>query len=126
MSDHKQVALRLEELPDDAILIVRAGQNSIEPAKLRSDADRSHRVIGILGVSVQASLPGESREQAWDGSKVLRSRDVIWWSTAGRLRQAGFPLLATGADERHYTIALAHTGVELMELLSVQFMREER
>lgn len=57
---------------------------------------------------------------------MLRHRNVIWCSTAGRLRQAGFPLLATGVDERHYTIVLAHAGADLLDRLGRQFTKEAR
>lgn len=121
-----QVVLRAGPLPDDTILMVRAGLRGVEVAKLRSDAERSQRVIGILGVSVQSSLPGESLAEAWVASKILAERPTVWWSTAGALRGAQFPLLATGTDVRHYTVALAHTGDELLERLAGLFRMEAR
>ena len=75
---------------------------------------------------MQASLPGETLEDAWDHSRVLHGRDVIWWTTVGQLRQARIPVLPTGQDERHYTVVLAHLEDALLDLLASLFSKEEQ
>jgi hypothetical protein len=100
------IHLRADPAPDDAIVMLRAGERGLVPAKLASDAKRSARATGILGISVVATLPGETLEQAWDRSPVTAGRTVVWWSTAGQLRESGFALLATGHNPRHYTAVI--------------------
>ena len=123
---HASVTVRLQSPPDDLLLMIRAGERGIEPANIRRDATRSRAVLGILGISVQASLPGETLADAWHHSRVLVGRPIIWWTTAGNLRRAGYPLLATGQDERHYTVVLADLEEALVLRLAALFVKEEQ
>ncbi len=120
------VHLRAEPVPDDVAVMLRAGIRGLELDKLASDAARSARTIGILGISVVAALAGESLQEAWSRSPVTAEREVVWRSTAGLLRDAGFPLLATGRDVRHFTVVLERLDTQLLTHLASQFIKEER
>lgn len=123
---HRMVVMRTAAPPDGTILVVRAGVRGIEVRKLAEDAERSRNGIGIFGVSVQASLAGEGLAEVWDRSRILAKRTTVWWATAGNVRREGFPLLPTGTDERHYTIALAHAEEAYLASLADLFRREDR
>jgi hypothetical protein len=118
--------LREEPAPDDAIVLLRAGVRSVALGKLETDSRRSERTIGVLGVSVTAALPGETLRQAWARSVVTAERDVVWRSTAGLLRSAGFVLLPTGSNPRHYTVVLPRLSEEWLVRFAAQFTREVR
>ncbi|MGZ6868947.1 MAG: hypothetical protein ACXVHI_01335 [Frankiaceae bacterium] len=120
------VYLRDEVVPDDTRLMIRAGVTGLRPEKLRADALDAAEEIGIIGVSVIAALPRETLEEACRGTRLLANRRVVWWATAGPLRAARFPLLATARNERHYTIALATLDDGLLNLLATLFTKEER
>lgn len=121
-----QPILRGGQPPDDQIFMVRGGLNSLTLSKLKSAALQSLKDQGVLGVSVQSSLPGETLQDAWTNSENLAARNVIWWATAKTLRTAGFPLLATGASERHYTVVLTDTSDEVVAKLAGSFTKEQR
>lgn len=109
-----------------AVVMLRAGARSVDLGKLAGDAARSARTIGIFGVSVVAALPGETLKQAWARSPITADRDVVWQSTAGRLRDAGFALLPTGRDPRHYTVVLHRLDRQVLTRLVAQFAKEVR
>lgn len=48
--------LRAEPTPEGVIVMLRAGERGLALDKLEMDATRSQRTIGVLGVSVVASL----------------------------------------------------------------------
>jgi hypothetical protein len=52
----KLVALRGEEPPDDAVVVVRAGANGISDETLRRTASLSYDEHGFYGVSVFLAL----------------------------------------------------------------------
>ncbi|MHB8274614.1 MAG: hypothetical protein ACYDC9_07620 [Dermatophilaceae bacterium] len=120
------VVFRVEPAPDDAIVMLRAGGRGLVPEKLESDAVRSLRATGILGISVVAALVGETLEQAWERSPVTAGRLVVWWSTAGRLRESGFALLATGHNPRHFTVVLQRLERDLLVRLAAEFTKQVR
>lgn len=126
MSRYAEVTIRLELPPDDVILIVRGGERGLLAEKVRDDAERSRAIMGILGISVQSSMPGETLADMWSRSRVLRGRDVVWWSTVGRLRYAGFPVLPTGRDERHFTVVLAHLEDASLGMMGELFTRAQQ
>ncbi len=112
--------------PDDAVIMLRAGMNGLKVSKVTTDAQKSLALLGLLGISVAASLPGEDLTDAWTNARVANDRNIIWWSTAGGIRAASFPILATGSDARHHTIVLAHLEEPLLRAVASVFRREER
>jgi hypothetical protein len=98
------VALRGEQPPDDAVVVIRGGANSLSAEALERSAERNRVAFGFLGLSVFLA-------DAADVAEVCRSVDElqrygqIRRSTVARLRTAGFALLATG-DAPHFDIVL--------------------
>lgn len=120
------VHLRDEEPPADFVIMLRAGERGVAASTVMAAAARSRAVLGIVGISVVAGLAGESLSDAWEHADVTRERDVVWWTTAGRLRSAGFPLLPTGRDIRHYSVVLADLSESRIAALAAQFTRAAR
>jgi hypothetical protein len=75
------------------------GRRSIEDA-----ASRCFEGYGILGISVEAAIGVTVAEVCRSSPRLARYRQLRL-STFGRLRTAGFPLVAT-FDAPHYTLAL--------------------
>jgi hypothetical protein len=113
--------LRDERVPDEAVIIVRGGPNSV--ARLTQHAMRTAEFWNLdgeplYGVSVfcalddvgPASLPGVLAQ--------LGSYPTVHLTTAGRLAAAGFELLAT-ASRPHFTVRTAGAGPEEIERLLV-------
>ena len=98
------VSLRGEDPPDDATTVIRGGEQGIAPDTLRRTATRSFDEFGFYGISVFVALDGSVAELCRDVD-AIRRYGRIRRSTVGRLRRAGFPLIATGRRP-HFDIVL--------------------
>lgn len=97
-------SLRGEEPPQDDVVVVRAGMNGLSPETVTRAAQRSVQSFGFLGISVWLVLD-EPLEDLCAKLDEIRRYGQIRVSTVGRLRTAGFPLLATG-QRPHFDIVL--------------------
>jgi hypothetical protein len=99
--DHR-LRTRHEPPPDDAVVVIRAGvlsERSIEDA-----ANRCLEGYGIFGVSIEGAMGLPVAEVCRRSPRLDRYRQIRL-STFGRLRAAGFPVIAT-FDAPHYTVVL--------------------
>lgn len=96
------IVLREEEPPDDVIVVVRGGE--MRSAFTRRTAETAHAELGIFAVSVFLTLD-ESVDELCAGEPFLARYRSVRLSTAGRVRDAGFPLIPT-LDRPHYDIVL--------------------
>ena len=92
-------------LADDDIL-VRGG--ALEPAVLRDDALRYHRVYGSYGISVLASRHRSVEQMAQHSTLVRFGRLVLVEVT--EVRKARLALEPTGRNPDHYTISFEALG----------------
>jgi len=117
----KLVPLRGEEPPDDVVVVVRAGVNGLTDETIRRSAAAAHYELGFYGISVflAIDLPVDELCASTD---YLRRYSQIQESTAGRLRAAGFALLATEARP-HYDIVLASLDQAVLDRLRSCFDR---
>ena len=76
----------------------------MERRSVEDAAARCFEGYGILGISVEATI-GVSIIEACRSSARLARYPRLRLSTFGRLRAAGFPLVAT-FDRPHYTLTL--------------------
>ncbi len=100
---------------DDAVVVIRAGvlsERSIEDA-----ANRCLEGYGILGISIEGAMGLPVAEVCRTSPRLGRYRQIRL-STFGRLRAAGFPVIAT-FDAPHYTVALP----DLSELTVARLVR---
>lgn len=98
------VSLRGEEPPDDATIVIRGGEQGMAPDTLRRTATRSFKEFGFYGISVFVALDGSVAELCRE-IDAIRRYGQIRRSTVGRLRRAGFALIATGRRP-HFDIVL--------------------
>lgn len=94
--------LRPEQPPDATTVVLRAGAMSAD--SIRRAAQRTFAVHAVYGVSVEAVI-GTTVHEACRGERIASYRRVRL-STFGRVREAGFALLAT-FDHPHFTLVLA-------------------
>ena len=100
----KLVGLRGEEPPDDAVVVIRGGANSLSAEAVTRSADRNMVAFGFLGLSVFLADVGHVAELCGSIDE-LRRYGQIRRSVVARLTTAGFALLATG-ESPHYDIVL--------------------
>jgi len=111
----KLVALRGEDPPDDTVVVIRAGENGLSAETLRRAAAGAHREFGFYGVSVFLALDVGVAELC-ASTDYLRRYSKIQESTAGRVRAAGFALLATEARP-HFDIVLPDLDDQALDRL---------
>lgn len=115
----KLIALRGEDPPDDAVVVVRAGANGLVDENLCRTALTSHEEFGFYGISVFLALDLPVDELC-ASTDYLRRYSQIQESTAARVRAAGFALLATDARP-HYDIVLAGLDEATLDRLRACF-----
>jgi len=94
--------LRSELPADDATVVVRAGVMSV--LSMARAAERTFQLYAVHGISVEAVIDTTVQE-ACRGHRIVSYRQIRL-SSFGRLRSAGFTLLAT-FDHPHFTLVLA-------------------
>lgn len=98
------VALRGEDAPDAADVVIRGGANGMAPETLERTATRCFEEFGFYGVSVFVAIDTSVEELCRTVDAVQRYGQVRR-STVGRLHEAGFALIATGRRP-HFDIVL--------------------
>lgn len=91
----KLVVLRGEEPPADAVVVVLGGLNGLAIETVTRAASRSEKAFGFYGLSVSLAI-GEHVEVLCRRLDSIRRYSQVRLSTVGRVRGAGFALLATG------------------------------
>lgn len=99
--DH-QLQTRAEHPPDDAVVVIRAGV--LSAPSIEDAATRCLDGYGVLGISIEAARDRPVIDVCRSSRRLARYRQIRT-STFGRLRSAGFSVLAT-FESPHYTIAL--------------------
>ena len=102
----KFLALRNEEPPGDAIVVVRGGEMASE--YVRRTARDAFDETGVYSVSVYLALD-EPLAELCRSEPFLARYGKVRLSTVARMRQAGFVLLPTLARP-HYDIVLPDTS----------------
>ena len=98
----RPLPLRPEQPPGNAAIVLRAGVMAAE--NVRRAASRTFDLYAVYGVSVEGVLD-TSVQEACRGERIVAYRQVRL-SSFGRVRHAGFALLAT-FDRPHIALGLA-------------------
>ena len=98
----RQLPLRPDLPPDDVVIVIRAGAVSADNVK--RVAERTFALYAVLGISVEGVLDS-TVQNTCRGERIIGYRKVRL-SSFGRLRAAGFAVLAT-FDHPHFTVVLA-------------------
>lgn len=113
----KLIALRSEEPPDDAIVVVRGGEMASE--YVRRTALDAFDETGVYSISVFLALDGDVPEVCRKEPALARYGKVRL-STVRRLHGAGFVLLPT-MGRPHYDIALTDVSDDTLDRLEGSF-----
>lgn len=100
----KLVALRGEEPPEEAVVVIRGGTNSLSVEAVTRSADRNMVAFGFLGLFVFLADVDHVAEVCASIDE-LRRYGQIRRSVVARLTTSGFALLATG-ESPHFDIVL--------------------
>lgn len=98
----RPLPLRPDLPPDDTTVVLRAGVMSGD--NVRRAAERTFALYSVYGISVEGVIDA-SVQDACRGERIASYRRVRL-SSFGRVREAGFALLAT-FDHPHFTLVLA-------------------
>jgi hypothetical protein len=98
----RPLPLRPEQPPADATVVLRAGALTAE--NVQRAAVRTFQLYAVYGISVEGVIDTTVQE-ACRGERIAAYRQIRL-STFGRVRGAGFALLAT-FDHPHFTLVLA-------------------
>jgi hypothetical protein len=103
-----------DHLDDDDTVVIRGGD--LDPDLLRADAERYHAIYGEYGISVFAARDATVDELAQQAPLVRF--EILTLIRVGALLAAGFRLLPTGRNPRHFTVAFddLDRGVEALEV----------
>jgi hypothetical protein len=97
--------LRTQSLPDDAVVVVRGGEHSLEDANLERSVADCWNSYGFFGLSVFADpASGDLAELA--RQTPLARRRLIRTARVGTLRQAGFEVMPTFKNPYHFSIVM--------------------
>jgi hypothetical protein len=107
-----------DRLDDDETIVIRGGR--LEPALLRSDAQRYHDIYGEYGISVFAARDATVDELTQQVPLVRF--ETLTLVRAGVLRAAGFRLEATGRNPRHLTVVFDHLDRGVDALVSCEHL----
>ncbi|MGI8684175.1 MAG: hypothetical protein ACR2MO_03615 [Acidimicrobiales bacterium] len=105
--------LRREALADDALVVVRGG--FLERARLRRDAELTHRRFGEHGISVLGAPDDESFDAI--ARTTLQRESVLTLIRVGTLRAAGLEVRPT-FRRPHFTVMLPDLDSDLDRLLA--------
>jgi hypothetical protein len=97
----RPLPLRSEQPPDDTTVVLRAGVMNAD--NVRRAAERTFGIYAIYGISVVGAL--DTTVQATCRDERIAGYRRVRLSTFGRVRRAGFALLAT-FDRPHFTLVL--------------------
>jgi hypothetical protein len=87
----RPLPLRADVPPDDATVVLRAGVMSGN--NVRRAAERTFAIYAVYGISVEGVI-GTTMQEACRAERIV-SYHRVRLSSFGRVRQAGFALLAT-------------------------------
>ena len=114
--------LRDEPPPDDLLLVVRGGTNSLNDASLDRSAGDSWEQYGFFGISVFGA-PEDDLVALSHSSLTIRRRSQVRTARCGALRAAGFRVAATFTNPRHYSVVLPDLTPESFASLRSCFSR---
>jgi hypothetical protein len=97
--------LRAAPPPDDQLLVVRGGRNSLSDANLERATGDCWAEYDFFGVSVFAA-PGDDLAALSERVNQIRRRPEVRVARCGELRAAGFEVAATFSNPLHFSVIL--------------------
>jgi len=115
----KRIALRDEDVPDDAVVVVRGGEMNSD--HVRRSATDAYDEFGLYAVSVFL-VQDASVEAVCRDLPELQRYGKVRLSTVGRLRSLGFALIPT-FDRPHFDVVLPDLTDGTLDRLELGFDR---
>lgn len=91
--------------PDDQLLVVRGGRNSLSDSNLERATGDCWEEYGFFGISVFAA-PGDDLITLSEAVSQIRRRSEVRVARCGELRASGFEVAATFLNPLHYSVLL--------------------
>jgi hypothetical protein len=91
--------------PDDQLLVVRGGRNSLSDANFERASGDCWEQHGFFGISVFGA-PGDDLLALSEAVSQIRRRTELRLARCGDLRAAGFEVAATFSNSRHFSLVL--------------------
>ncbi len=108
--------LRAVPPPDDLLLVVRGGSGTLSDHHLANQVSDCWDQFGFFGVSVFGA-PNDDFTGLNRDVRAIRIRPVVRVARCGVLRVAGFEVLPTFSNPRHFSIVLADATPATFEKL---------
>jgi hypothetical protein len=102
--------LRPEALPDDAVVVVRGGERSLEDTFLDRTVGDCWSAYGFFGLSVFADPASDDLTQLAHHTPLVRRR-LIRTALVGALRKAAFEVVPTFPNPYHFSVVLPDATV---------------
>lgn len=97
--------VRAEPPPDDQLLVVRGGRNSLTDTNLERATGDCWEEYGFFGLSVFGA-PGDDLIALSERVSPIRRRPEVRIVRCGQLRDAGFEVAATFSNPLHFSVVL--------------------
>jgi hypothetical protein len=97
--------LRSQALPDDAVVVVRGGERSLEDTVLDRTVGDCWSAYGFFGLSVFADPSSDDLAQLSRQTPLARRR-LIRIAPVGALRKAAFEVMPTFSNPYHFSVVL--------------------
>lgn len=91
--------------PEDLLLVVRGGRNSLSDAHLERATTDTWEAYRFFGVSVFGA-PGDDLRALSERVTAVRRRSEVRFARVGDLRVAGFEVVSTFTNALHYSVVL--------------------
>lgn len=97
--------VREEAPPDDLLLVVRGGRNSLSDAVLERAATDTWERHRFFGVSLFGA-PGDDLVDLSQREHAIRRREQVRVARVGVLRRSGFEVVPTFPNPAHYSVVI--------------------
>lgn len=112
--------LRAEPPPADGVVVVRAGERSLDDAVLDRTVGDCWAAHGFFGLSVFADTANPDIGDLARRTPLVR-RPVLRTALVGRLREAGFEVMPTFANRYHFSIVMPDATAATFERVRLCF-----
>jgi hypothetical protein len=97
--------VRAGSLPDDATVVIRGGERSLDDAVVERSVSDCWEAHGFFGLSVFGDPSTSDIGEIARRTPLIRRR-LVRTSRVGQLREAGFEVVPTFANRYHFSVVL--------------------
>jgi hypothetical protein len=112
--------VRDEPPPDELLLVVRGGRNSLTDANLERATTDTWERYRFFGFSVFGA-PGDDLVGLSRREPAIRRRPEVRFARVGAIRSGGFEVVATFTNSAHYSVVLPQVSSVAFDQLRACF-----